>query len=544
VLFDGKPHPLRAVAICLATTKILAYNRNLERHHLRLRTAIASWLFLRGTPLDRIFLRPSWLYPWKKDRTRVPDDAHIVDGRPLDPSRRRVAIVSPYFPYPLSHGGAVRIYNLLKEAAAEFDLFLFAFAKDPAAQEYGPVMEFCAKAVVLSPPYYREPRWSTLDPPEVREFDSEPMRRMLARFRAEFKIELTQVEYTQMAPYGGDVLVEHDVTQDLYHQVYEREPCLRRWWDYVRWKRFESQAVRRFRRVVAMSEKDAQLLGGATVIENGVDLDRFRPEPEQPGRRLLFVGSFNHFPNVEAFRFFRDEVWPQIAGRFPDMTLTVVAGRDHALYWRQFTGEMEMPSTGRIHVLDFVRDVRPLYVDCNLVIVPTTVSAGTNLKVLEAMAMERVVVSTSCGCAGLGLEHDRSIYIADDASAFAEGSSEATRRAGRSTASSAGSPHDCRTKIRLETTRRKAEGAVGRATPPNFLVMITTYGTDELDGRVYQKCPRATLHSSKNCRARTHRERLSKRRERTSAKPSQWFWMRTASCPRSLWKAPRSFGKP
>jgi glycosyltransferase involved in cell wall biosynthesis len=417
VLFSGEPHPLRGAAACLAPTRILAYNRNLERHHLRL--SIASWLFWRGTPLDRIFLRPSWLYPWKKDWTRVPDDAHIVEGRPLDARRRRVAIVSPYFPYPLSHGGAVRIYHLMREASTEFDLFLFAFAKDPAAQEYGPVMEFCAQAVVLSPPHYREPRWSTLDPPEVNEFRSAPMQRLITRFQ----IDLVQVEYTQMAPYGGDILVEHDVTQDLYRQVYERERSLKAWWDYVRWKRFEARAVRRFRRVVTMSEKDARLLKGAatTVIENGVDLDRFAPEPERPGQRLLFVGSFNHFPNVEAFLFFRDAVWPGLRSRFPEMTLTVVAGRNHALYWRQFTGEMAPPSGEGICVLDFVRDVRPLYVEANLVIVPTTVSAGTNLKVLEAMAMERAVVSTSCGCAGLGLEHGASVWIADDAQSFAAG---------------------------------------------------------------------------------------------------------------------------
>src|SRR5207302_2595831 len=107
--------------------------------------------------------------------------------------------------------------------------------------------------------------------------------------------------------------------------------------------------------------------------------------------------------------------------RFSEMTLTVVAGRNHALYWRQFTGEMAPPSGEGICVLDFVRDVRPLYVDANLAIVPTIVSAGTNLKVLEAMAMERAVVSTSCGCAGLGLEHDASIWIADDAESFADG---------------------------------------------------------------------------------------------------------------------------
>ena len=135
----------------------------------------------------------------------------------------------------------------------------------------------------------------------------------------------------------------------------------------------------------------------------------------------LFVGSFNHFPNVDAFLFFRDAVWPGLRVRFPEMSLTVVAGRSHGLYWRQFTGASVPPSGERIDVLDFVRDVRPLYVESNLVIVPTTVSAGTNLKVLEAMAMERAVVSTSCGCAGLGLEHAASVWIADDAESFAAG---------------------------------------------------------------------------------------------------------------------------
>jgi glycosyltransferase involved in cell wall biosynthesis len=420
VLFTDVPHPLRVAAIFLVPTKILAYNKNLERHHLR--PSIASWLFLRGVPLDRIFLRPTWLCPWKKDRTRVPDDAHIVSGRPLDPARPRLAILSPYFPYPLSHGGAVRIYHLLKEAAEEFDLFLFAFAKDPPSQEYAPLMEFCAKAIVLSPPHYREPRWSTLDPPETREFRSGPMRRILALIVEEYRIDLIQIEYTQLATYHGDILVEHDVTHDLYRQVFERSRSLSAWWNLLRWKRFEARAVRRFRRVVAMSEKDARLLGVPTarVIENGVDLARFQSEPEQPSQRLLFVGSFNHFPNVEAFRFFRDAVWPKLRTQCPEMTLTVVAGRNHALYWRQFTGETAPPSDERISVLDFVRDVHPLYVECNLVIVPTTVSAGTNLKVLEAMAMERAVVSTSCGCAGLGLEHGASVWIADDADSFAE----------------------------------------------------------------------------------------------------------------------------
>jgi glycosyltransferase involved in cell wall biosynthesis len=173
-----------------------------------------------------------------------------------------------------------------------------------------------------------------------------------------------------------------------------------------------------------MSGKDAELLGAAartTVIENGVDLDRFRAEPEQPGQRLLFIGSFRHFPNIAAYRFFTESVWPTLREKFPEMTLTVVCGPDHLTYWRAFSDAREPAADPRIRMLGFVADVRPLYVEANLVLAPTTVSAGTNLKVLEAMAMRRAVVSTTSGCAGLGLLHDHSVWIADTAQAFAAG---------------------------------------------------------------------------------------------------------------------------
>ena len=182
--------------------------------------------------------------------------------------------------------------------------------------------------------------------------------------------------------------------------------------------------TRDFTSVVAMSPKDAEMLGPAvraTVIENGVDLDRFRPQPEPPGERLLFIGSFRHFPNMLAYRFFTEQVWPQLRERFPGMTLTVVAGPDPLTYWRAFADTLEPAADDRIRLLGFVADVRPLYVEANLVIVPTTVSAGTNVKVLEAMAMERAVVSTPSGCAGLGLEHGRTVWVADAPGDFAEG---------------------------------------------------------------------------------------------------------------------------
>jgi glycosyltransferase involved in cell wall biosynthesis len=428
VMLTRQPSALRRAAYRLAPHKILAYNSRLERHHLRL--DLASLLFWRGVPLDRIYLRPRW-WPWpRRERSLIPQGYRVLEGRPCSLARRRVALLSPYFPYPLSHGGAVRIYNLLREIAQEFDVELFTFTVGDTQPETAPVLEFCARVVLVGKPRYREPRWSTLLPPEVHEFRSPAMRKALAQERRAFGFELLQVEYTQLAQYGrqgdngGDLVVEHDVTFDLFSQIAKRERTLSARWDALRWRRFEMRELRRFRRVVVMSKKDAELLGPTfptAIVENGVDLARFRTEPESPGERLLFIGSFRHFPNVGAYRFFTEKVWPLLREKFPRMTLTVVCGEDYLTSWRAFTDSPEPRPDERIRMLGFVADVRPLYVEANLVLAPTTVSAGTNVKVLEAMAMQRAVVATTSGCAGLGLVHNHSVWVADTPEAFAAG---------------------------------------------------------------------------------------------------------------------------
>jgi polysaccharide biosynthesis protein PslH len=424
VLFDGDPldgdsrfRAMRRAAFLLAPTKILAYNQRLERHHLRLRSTIASVLFLKGVPLDRIFLRPAWIAPWKKDKSVYPSEVREIVGRAMLARRRRIGLVSPYFPYPLSHGGAVRIFNLLREMAAEFDIFLFAFLDKETENDFRPVLELCARVILVGKPRYREPRWSTLLPPEVHEFQSPAMMEAIERIKREYKLEAVQVEYTMLAPYRGDVLVEHDLTFALYEQVWKTAG--KGWWDYWRWRRFELQWIAKYQRVAVMSEQDRAALHrpNVAVIPNGVDLERFTPEIERPGRRLLFIGSFRHFPNTIAYRFFVEQVWPML----PEVSLTVVAGQDPSIYWREQTGLPAIPQDDRIRLLEFVADVRPLYVETNLAIVPTLVSAGTNLKVLEAMAMDRAVVSTPSGCAGLGLEHGVNIWIAETSGDFARG---------------------------------------------------------------------------------------------------------------------------
>ncbi|MGI8989291.1 MAG: glycosyltransferase [Bryobacteraceae bacterium] len=423
VLLTRTSNPLRLTALLLAPFRILAYNERLERHHLKPAHWLASALFLSGVERDRIYLRPAWLTLWRKAAAGANAWPRVLDGRPLSPRRKRVAVLSPYVPYPLSHGGAVRIFNLLRESSVEFDIFLFAFAED-ATQGYEALLEFCAKAILAPKPRYREPRWSTVLPPEVHEYESAEMRVILESMRREFAIPVLQVEYTQLARYGGDILVEHDITFDLFRQVFRACRTPMNWWNYFRWRCFEERAFWNFPAIVTMSRKDVQLLADpkrGRVVENGVDLQRFLPRAESGSGKLLFIGSFRHFPNVTAYQFLTERIWPLLIKQVPGAQLTCIAGPEFALHWARFTGQRQPPAMPGACILGFVEDVRPAYADTNVVVVPTTVSAGTNVKVLEAMAMERAVISTSSGCAGLDLKHGENIWIADGPEAFADG---------------------------------------------------------------------------------------------------------------------------
>jgi len=119
-----------------------------------------------------------------------------------------------------------------------------------------------------------------------------------------------------------------DVTFDLFAQIARRERTVAAWWDWFRWRRFEALAVRAARRVVVMSPKDAEMLGpkaAAVVIENGVDLERFQPVPERQGSACS-LSLLSPLPNIAAYRFFTERVWPLLRDKFPQMELTVVCG--------------------------------------------------------------------------------------------------------------------------------------------------------------------------------------------------------------------------
>jgi len=338
-------------------------------------------------------------------------DVAVFPGKPRS-GRPVILISSPYLPFPLSHGAAVRMYNLMRRAAADFDLVLVSFVEQPAAIP-AQLAEICVEIVtVRRPGSHALP--STPRPDTVEEFDSPAFHATLRQTAAKWSPRIVQLEFTQMAQYAADckpartILVEHDITYELHKQMLGGEDDWEIRRQYERWLRFEPEAWRAVDRVVTMSEKDRNVVPESVVIPNGVDLELFQPPPYAPvARRLLFIGSFAHAPNVLALKFFLRDVMPRLSG----VTLHVIAGQRHERFWDLHHDNVEVEG--------FVADVRPAYGRASVVIAPLVASAGTNIKILEAMAMGKAIVSTEAGINGLDLERGVDVIVADAPEAMA-----------------------------------------------------------------------------------------------------------------------------
>jgi glycosyltransferase involved in cell wall biosynthesis/GT2 family glycosyltransferase len=351
-------------------------------------------------------------------------DVAVFPGRRM---RRRpvVLVASPYIPYPLSHGGAVRVFNLMRRAAEHFDLVLVACAGELGTPP-PELLDICSEVVMVRR-VGSHLRPTTDRPDVVEEFDLPAFRGALRQTVRKWRPFAAQLELTQMAMYAADcapaktILVEHDITFDLHEQLIAQGEDweLRR--QYFRWLRFEKDAWRRVDAVVVMSERDRRAVQGArcVTIPNGVDIERFRPSAAEPeAARLLFIGSFAHLPNVMAVDFFLREVWPLLAPAAPK--LHIIAGVRHQYFLDRYRDRvavhLEQPG---LEVEDFVADVRPAYERAQIVIAPLLASAGTNIKIVEAMAMGKAIVSTPGGVNGLDVEPGADVTVTSTAAEMA-----------------------------------------------------------------------------------------------------------------------------
>jgi glycosyltransferase involved in cell wall biosynthesis len=289
--------------------------------------------------------------------------------------------------------------------------------------------------------YFRWPRLNLLwdgvrelfgsAPLQVVKYRSPGMRAMLRRLVAEQGYDLVHLDMLHLAEYlplcGGlpTVLMEHNVESVILARRADTE---RRWWarQYLRYqerklRRFEAAACRSADQVVAVSMPDAQALGqlsGREVVNvpNGVDTMFFRAGRADPGQGvgLVYVGGFSWFPNADAVRYFVEQIFPLILARQPATTLTVIGPGLDKVQGQAWVRHPQLRLAG------LVDDIRPWVQSAAVYVVPLRVGGGTRLKILDALAMAKAVVSTSVGCEGLALAPGDNILVADSPEGFAQ----------------------------------------------------------------------------------------------------------------------------
>jgi glycosyltransferase involved in cell wall biosynthesis len=341
----------------------------------------------------------------------------------------KILFIAPKIPWPATDGARIAIYELIRHLTARgHQAALLGFGNQGSAEEFRARAGLIwAKAIphntstnymnaalaLLSPTPYTASKYRS--------------GAMTAAVRAAFneeRFDLVQLEGTHMAHYLGlaqglgvqVILRLHNVESALAARyartaafplnVYVQDQARRM-------RAFEVRACRQADLCLAITREDADRIlklapdASVAVSPAGVDLERYYPQPmsEEPGT-LVFVGALDWPPNADAIRWFRTKVWPRIAQEEPTARWIVVGKSPPAdiLHW---------PEEDRnIEVTGYVDDVRPDLLRASVVIVPLRSGGGMRLKILEAMAAGKTVVSTPMGAEGISARSGEEIVLA------------------------------------------------------------------------------------------------------------------------------------
>jgi len=266
--------------------------------------------------------------------------------------------------------------------------------------------------------------------------------------------------------------------------------------------RYESHALGQFDGVVAVSEADrhtfARLYPGVIrrpvhVVPTGVDTEFFSATPSPAaGRALVFTGSMDWLPNEDAMAYFCREILPRIRADEPEVSLAIV-GRAPTPAVQKLAADHRVTVTGRVD------DVRPFMKEAAVYVVPLRIGGGTRLKIYEAMAMGRSVVSTTVGAEGLPVVSGRHVMIADEPHTFA------------------------RTVVRLlrDVNRRRSLEAEGRA------LVVERYDWSAVAGELEDALVRFAQGHSQGVALSGSLAHLPVRAEEARADP-RWAWYRAS----------------
>ena len=350
----------------------------------------------------------------------------------------KILFLSPTVPFPLTDGGRIRVFNLLKQIGEKSDVTLLALETQPTDAEGVTELQQLGIQVHLVPNAPTLPRVSfgTLvnafrkrQPITVARYDLPVYRQKFRELVATKNFDLVHYEMFHTAQFHTEVDLPSVLSQQNVDSAIWRRLCgetanpfykFAYWTQQLAFQRYERVLSPKFDAVTCTSDIDAAVFqrhcseDNIEIIPNGVDVTHYQPDftSEAPAH-LIYIGSMDWYPNEDAVAFFADEVLPGIQDKVPDVQFSIVGGNPSARVQRLAARE-GVVVTGR------VPEIKPYFAEATVFVVPLRIGSGTRLKILEALAMGKAVVSTSVGAEGLDLKDGEEIFIADEPTPFAD----------------------------------------------------------------------------------------------------------------------------
>jgi len=281
-----------------------------------------------------------------------------------------------------------------------------------------------------NPPKF-SPQWAMLRLRSLRHpaapFFRADAQRRLVRLAAEKKPDLIVWGMSWMLPYAAALPHIPGIVDEQNYDplITARMAEGRTGVDAVKWKayyeitaRAERRNLRRVRGIAACSEQDAAIFrreaphADVQVVPNGVDAEAFRAAGIGQRAAVIMTGSFNYAPNADGARRLALAVWPRVRDEVPDAELRLVGLHGE----RELADLRGLPG---VTVVGTVPDIGPELAGARVAVAPITAGGGTRLKILEAMAAERPVVSTTIGAEGIAATDGRELMLRDGDAEFA-----------------------------------------------------------------------------------------------------------------------------
>jgi len=352
--------------------------------------------------------------------------------------QHKLLVIDEEFPYPLNSGKRIRTFNLVKALSRYNSITYLAYGHE-RSDSFDYLMAHGITPIAVSPPNLRQhgirfygrlfANLFSAYPYIVTSHYTRRFHRLLARTASSGAFDLVICEWTPYAIFIKDlkapkkIIVAHNIESSIWrrYESNETNPLRKAYISLQRSKveRFERRCFGWADGATAVSAADAEQLAATgagypvEVIDNGVDTEYYcRQQGEIDANMLVFTGAMDWRPNQDAAVYFVNEILPLIRRRRPDTTVAFV-GRNPS------RKVIDLGSTEGVTVTGTVDDVRPYIARAAVYIVPLRVGGGSRLKILEAMAMKKAIVSTDVGVEGLHVTADENILVAGEARAFA-----------------------------------------------------------------------------------------------------------------------------